>query len=75
MNILTKCQALEYITGIQIIRRAFDIFGSITIVPGALGAFKKSFLKEAGAYGKDTIVEDFESDNQIIESRIDYTRK
>ena len=67
-NLLTKCQALEYITGIQIIRRAFDIFGSITIVPGALGAFKKSFLVEAGAYGKDTIVEDFDQTIKLLKA-------
>lgn len=67
-TLLTKCQALEYITGIQIIRRAFDIFGSITIVPGALGAFKKSFLLEAGAYGKDTIVEDFDQTIKLLKA-------
>lgn len=67
-NLITKCQALEYITGIQIIRRAFDIFGSITIVPGALGAFKKSFLLEAGAYGKDTIVEDFDQTIKLLKA-------
>ena len=67
-NWITKCQALEYITGIQIIRRAFDIFGSITIVPGALGAFRKSFLKEAGAYGKDTIVEDFDQTIKLLKA-------
>ena len=68
VNIITKCQALEYITGIQIVRRAFDIFGSITIVPGALGAFKKSFLLEAGAYGKDTIVEDFDQTIKLLKA-------
>lgn len=68
VNIITKCQALEYITGIQIVRRAFDIFGSITIVPGALGAFKKSFLMEAGAYGKDTIVEDFDQTIKLLKA-------
>lgn len=68
MNWLTKCQALEYITGIQIIRRAFDVFGSITIVPGALGAFRKSFLAEAGAYGKDTIVEDFDQTIKLLKA-------
>ena len=67
-NIITKCQALEYITGIQIVRRAFDIFGSITIVPGALGAFKKSFLTEAGAYGKETIVEDFDQTIKLLKA-------
>jgi len=67
-NLITKCQALEYITGIQIVRRAFDIFGSITIVPGALGAFKKSFLLEAGAYGKDTVVEDFDQTIKLLKA-------
>jgi len=68
INLLTKCQALEYITGIQIVRRAFDVFGSITIVPGALGAFKKSFLTEAGAYGKETIVEDFDQTIKLLKA-------
>ncbi|AFS80803.1 family 2 glycosyl transferase [Candidatus Nitrosopumilus koreensis AR1] len=67
-NWLTKCQALEYITGIQIVRRAFDVFGSITIVPGALGAFKKSFLTEAGPYGKETIVEDFDQTIKLLKA-------
>jgi len=68
VNWITKCQALEYITGIQIIRRAFDVFGSITIVPGALGAFKKSLLAEAGAYGKETIVEDFDQTIKLLKA-------
>lgn len=68
MNWITKMQALEYITGIQIVRRAFDVFGSITIVPGALGAFKKSYLVEAGAYGKDTIVEDFDQTIKLLKA-------
>ncbi|MHA7647279.1 glycosyltransferase [Nitrosopumilus sp. S4] len=68
VNWLTKCQALEYITGIQIVRRAFDVFGSITIVPGALGAFKKSLLTESGAYGKETIVEDFDQTIKLLKA-------
>ncbi len=68
MNWITKCQALEYITGIQIVRRAFDVFGSITIVPGALGAFKKSLLTESGAYGKETIVEDFDQTIKLLKA-------
>jgi cellulose synthase/poly-beta-1,6-N-acetylglucosamine synthase-like glycosyltransferase len=55
VNWITKCQALEYLVGIQVIRRAFDTFGSITVVPGALGAFKKSFVSGTGAYGKETM--------------------
>ena len=67
-NLLTWCQALEYVSGLQIARRAFDMFGAITIVPGAMGAFKASILKEAGGYDKDTIVEDFDATIKVLKS-------
>jgi poly-beta-1,6 N-acetyl-D-glucosamine synthase len=68
MNWLTRCQALEYVAGIEIIRRAFDFFGSITIVPGALGAFRRTALEEVGAYHKDTLVEDFDATIKVLKS-------
>jgi cellulose synthase/poly-beta-1,6-N-acetylglucosamine synthase-like glycosyltransferase len=68
VNWITKCQALEYLVGIQVIRRAFDAFGSITVVPGALGAFKKSFVSDTGAYGKETIVEDFDQTIKLLKA-------
>jgi cellulose synthase/poly-beta-1,6-N-acetylglucosamine synthase-like glycosyltransferase len=68
VNWITKCQALEYLIGIQVIRRAFDAFGSITVVPGALGAFKKSFVSDTGAYGKETIVEDFDQTIKLLKA-------
>jgi len=67
-NWLTWCQALEYVAGIQISRRAFDLFGAITIVPGALGSFRKSVLQDAGSYDKETIVEDFDTTVKILKS-------
>ena len=68
MNWLTWSQALEYVAGIEIIRRAFDFFGSITIVPGALGAFKKTALEDVGTYHKDTLVEDFDATIKVLKS-------
>jgi len=68
VNWITKCQALEYLIGLQVIRRAFDAFGSITVVPGALGAFKKSFVSDTGAYGKETIVEDFDQTIKLLKA-------
>ncbi len=59
-NFLTKCQALEYISSLSIYRRALDIARAVPVVPGALGAFRKSALEEVGFYDKDTIVEDFD---------------
>ena len=67
-NWLTWCQALEYVSGLQIARRAFDLFGAITIVPGAMGAFKTNILKDTGGYDKDTIVEDFDATIKVLKS-------
>lgn len=68
INWLTWCQALEYMSGIQIMRRGLDYFGAITIVPGALGAFRKKKLEEAGTYHKDTLVEDFDATMKVLRS-------
>jgi len=68
VNWLTWCQALEYVAGLQIARRAFDLFGAITIVPGALGSFRKSVLQEAGGYDKETLVEDFDTTIKVLKS-------
>jgi biofilm PGA synthesis N-glycosyltransferase PgaC len=59
-GLLTNCQALEYVVGINLWRRAFDIFGVVMVVPGALGAFNKKVLKQTGNYDKDTLTEDFD---------------
>lgn len=68
VNWITWCQALEYLSGIQIMRRALDYFGAITIVPGALGAFRKSKLEEIGSYHKQTMVEDFDATMKVLKS-------
>jgi len=68
VNWITWTQALEYVAGIEIVRRAFDYFGSITIVPGALGAFRKSVLEGVGSYHKDTLVEDFDATIKVLKS-------
>ncbi len=60
VNWLTKCQALEYIASINVYRRALDLFGSVTVVPGALGAYRREVLEGSGLYDPDTLVEDFD---------------
>jgi cellulose synthase/poly-beta-1,6-N-acetylglucosamine synthase-like glycosyltransferase len=67
-NWLTWCQALEYVAGIQIFRRTLDFFNSVAIVPGALGAFRKSFLNRVGNFTGDTIAEDFDATLKILKS-------
>jgi biofilm PGA synthesis N-glycosyltransferase PgaC len=59
-NLLTRCQAMEYIASINLYRRALDVFGSVTVVPGALGAYRREMLAGSGFYDPDTLVEDFD---------------
>ena len=59
-NLITKCQALEYIVNENVYRRVFDIFGVVPVVPGPLAAFKRRALREIGLYDKDTLTEDFD---------------
>jgi cellulose synthase/poly-beta-1,6-N-acetylglucosamine synthase-like glycosyltransferase len=59
-NFLTNCTALETITAWNSVGRAYSLFGTIMIIPGALGAFRKKRVMERGFYGKDTLTEDFD---------------
>jgi len=67
-NLVTKCQALEYIINENIYRRVFDIFGVVPVVPGPLAAFRKSALKEIGFYDRDTITEDFDITVKVLKT-------
>jgi cellulose synthase/poly-beta-1,6-N-acetylglucosamine synthase-like glycosyltransferase len=67
-NLLTRCQALEYIASINIYRRALDVFGSVTVVPGALGAYRREALVGGGVYDPDTLVEDFDVTIKALKS-------
>ncbi len=57
-NFLTKWQSIEYITSQNFDRRAFDIINCITVVPGAIGAFRRTALLEVGGFMQDTLAED-----------------
>ncbi|GAC1414140.1 MAG: glycosyltransferase [Candidatus Doudnabacteria bacterium] len=58
INLLTRWQALEYITSQNLDRRAFMVTNSITVVPGAVGAWRTSALKEIGGFSPQTVAED-----------------
>ena len=59
-NVLTRWQAIEYISQIGVERAAQDALGAIMIVPGACAAWRKSAVVEAGGYSKATLAEDFD---------------
>ena len=55
---LTRWQALEYITSQNMEKRAFDLLNCITVVPGALGAWRRAAIEGAGGITADTVAED-----------------
>ena len=58
VNLWTRWQALEYITSQNFERRALDALGAVSVVPGAIGAWRVSAVREAGGYHVDTVAED-----------------
>ena len=57
-TLMTKFQALEYITSQNMDRRAFELINAIGVVPGCIGAWRKQALIEAGGYSTNTLAED-----------------
>jgi hypothetical protein len=49
---------VEYVTAQNLERRALARFGAITVVPGAVGAWRRAALDEVGGYPLDTLAED-----------------
>jgi cellulose synthase/poly-beta-1,6-N-acetylglucosamine synthase-like glycosyltransferase/peptidoglycan/xylan/chitin deacetylase (PgdA/CDA1 family)/spore germination protein YaaH len=65
-NMITRWQSIEYITAQNMDRRAFDLINSITVVPGAIGAFRKSAIYRAGGFTYDTLAEDCDLTMRIL---------
>lgn len=57
-NIWTRWQSLEYITSQNFDRRGYDLLNCITVVPGAVGALRRSAIAQVGGYTSDTLAED-----------------
>ena len=58
VNLITKWQALEYVTAQNLERRALSALGVITVVPGAVGAWRRSAIEALGGFPHDTLAED-----------------
>jgi len=57
-GILGRWQHIEYVIGFNLDRRLYDTFGCIPTIPGALGAFRRQALADAGGLSVETIAED-----------------
>jgi hypothetical protein len=57
-NFLTKTQALEYIEGLAMVRKAQSFVRTVNIIPGPCAMFRKSVVRGLGGYDLDTFAED-----------------
>ncbi len=58
INTITRWQALEYIVAQNLERRALAALDTLTVVPGAVGAWRRSVLIDLGGFPLDTLAED-----------------
>ncbi|WP_446741635.1 glycosyltransferase [Silvibacterium acidisoli] len=67
VNLWTRWQALEYITSQNFERRALDLFNVVTVVPGAIGAWRTGPVRAAGGYPINTVAEDADLTMNLLE--------
>ncbi|MGB9234081.1 MAG: glycosyltransferase [Terriglobales bacterium] len=74
VNLWTRWQALEYITSQNFERRALNVLGAVSVVPGAIGAWRVSAVSEAGGYHTDTVAEDADLTMALLRNgyRVEY---
>lgn len=60
INLLTRWQAIEYITSQNVDRKAYSLLNAITVVPGAIGAWRRKAVVQAGGYHTNTMAEDMD---------------
>jgi cellulose synthase/poly-beta-1,6-N-acetylglucosamine synthase-like glycosyltransferase/peptidoglycan/xylan/chitin deacetylase (PgdA/CDA1 family)/spore germination protein YaaH len=67
VNLWTRWQALEYITSQNFERRALDLFDVVTVVPGAIGAWRTEAVRHGGGYPINTVAEDADLTMNLLE--------
>ena len=74
INLWTRWQALEYITSQNFERRALNTLGAVSVVPGAIGAWRVEAVREAGGYHHDTVAEDADLTMALLRNgyRVEY---
>src|SRR5688572_27047704 len=62
----TRLQALEYIEGLNMARRAQGFLRAVNIIPGPVGLFRREALVAVGGYDTDTFAEDADLTLKIL---------
>ena len=65
-HLLTDLQALEYLEGLNMPRSAQGFLQMVNIIPGPIGLFRKTALRDAGFYSSDTFAEDADVTLKIL---------
>jgi poly-beta-1,6-N-acetyl-D-glucosamine synthase len=66
VNAWTRLQALEYIEGLNMARRAQGFLHAVNIIPGPIGVFRRDLLLSLGGYDGDTFAEDADLTVRIL---------
>ena len=65
-NVWTRLQALEYLEGLNMARRAQGFLRVVNIIPGPIGVFRRDVLQRVGGYDTDTFAEDADLTLKIL---------
>ena len=68
-NLLVKLQSYEYFLSLDMGRRFNAITGTIMIIPGAFGSFRREIVKSVGGYDTDTLTEDFDITLKMLKTK------
>jgi len=74
VNLWTRWQALEYVTSQNFERRALNVLGAVSVVPGAIGAWRTGAVRDCGGFHVDTVAEDADLTMALLERgfRVEY---
>ena len=74
VNLWTRWQALEYITSQNFERRALNTLNAVSVVPGAIGAWRTADVRAEGGYHHDTVAEDADLTMALLQAgyRVNY---
>lgn len=65
-GVWTRLQALEYLEGLNMARRAQGFLRVVNIIPGPIGVFRRDVLRRVGGYDTDTFAEDADLTLKIL---------
>jgi cellulose synthase/poly-beta-1,6-N-acetylglucosamine synthase-like glycosyltransferase/peptidoglycan/xylan/chitin deacetylase (PgdA/CDA1 family) len=60
INLWTRWQSIEYVVSQNLDRRAYALLNAVTVVPGAVGAWRREAVVRAGGFLADTFAEDMD---------------